>query len=56
MIIEIKSIDEYKLYLNSELKKITKDEKKIKALTDAMFVGFSDGIKFGQGKLKVEVK
>lgn len=56
MIIEIKSVDEYELYLNSQLKKITKDEKKIKALTNAMFVAFADGVRFGQGKLKVEVK
>lgn len=56
MIIDIKSIDDYKLYLKSELQKRTKDKKKIEALSNLMFVAFVDGIKFNQGKLKVEVK
>lgn len=55
MIIEIGRIEEYKLYIKNELSKSTKDKKKIEALTKAMLLGFEDGIKFGQGKLKVEV-
>lgn len=56
MMIEIQGVDEYKLYLKSQLSKCTKDKKKVEALTNAMFTSFLDGIKFGQGKLKVEVK
>lgn len=55
MRIKIVSPDEYKLYLKKELSREVKDDKKLQILIDNMYITFQDGIKFGQGKLEVEV-
>jgi hypothetical protein len=61
---KINSIDEYKLYIKSQLSKVIKDEKKLNILVDEeklnilvdeYYIAFCDGVRFGQGNLRVEL-
>jgi len=52
---KINSIDEYKLYLKKQLSAYIKDEKKLNICVDEMYLAFLDGVKFGHGRLKVEL-
>jgi len=62
--VEIKRIDEYEMYLRNELKKYLnephtgkklKKEEKLEVVIEHMMIAFIDGIRFNQGRLKVDV-
>lgn len=52
---KIHSIDEYKLYIKNQLSKVIKDEKKLNILVEEYYIAFCDGVRFGQGNLRVEL-
>lgn len=52
---EITSVEHYKLYLKTQIEAYTKDERKAIFMVALLNEAFLDGVKFGQGDLKVEV-
>lgn len=52
----VDTLDKYQLYLKSQLDILIQNEKAKKPLEELMYKAFLDGVKFGQGKLYLEVE
>lgn len=55
MTVWVQSPDSYKLYLKKQLAKYIKNETHLEVAVTEMYKAFLDGVKFGRGKLEVEV-
>ena len=53
---KIHRVEEYKLYLNTQLGMYIKNEKKLKIMIEQMYLAFEDGVRFGRGNLKVNIE